>query len=413
MEGAPALTRPLILAGGGLTHRFGSQVEMSASSRDDESARGGGSSGVKWTSEDVEALMEPYVRRSPKCSALEVIRTAFAAVFLLPIRVLFMLLCCVPLWIFSNLAMVGIPKAKRKDILLTPLHPLRNCLIRAMFPIFRALAFVSFGIFNIEFTRAAKRGDNPTEATVVVANHLGYIDILILSCVYRASFVSKADIENLPVVGSIATALQTLFLRKGESLTSQLVTRVQQTHECFEKRHRGNECESGGGDGEGGMGPTSCLNKLVIFPEGTTANGRAMVTFRTGVFNAGKPVQPVCVSFPHKHWNMSWETIRFRTHLFRTMTQFYNRVAVTELPVYVPSEAEIADARLYASNVQKLMSNHMEQSIYRLNRKHKFLYHRFVLGNVDPDQVRVEAAKITSEDSLLSYLNEVDAQSIA
>eukprot|EP00173_Palmaria_palmata_P002580 Plantae.Rhodophyta-Palmaria_palmata.ctg27014.p1 GENE.Plantae.Rhodophyta-Palmaria_palmata.ctg27014~~Plantae.Rhodophyta-Palmaria_palmata.ctg27014.p1 ORF type:complete len:134 (+),score=11.74 Plantae.Rhodophyta-Palmaria_palmata.ctg27014:41-403(+) len=72
-----------------------------------------------------------------------------------------------------------------------------------------------------------------------------------------------------------------------------------------------------------------------------------MVAFRTGVFNAGVPVRPVCIRFPYKNFNLSWESIRFWEHLYRTMTQWRNCVDLVEMPPYIPSEDEKSDARLF------------------------------------------------------------------
>ena len=67
-------------------------------------------------------------------------------------------------------------------------------------------------------------------AYVIVANHLGYLDILVLLCKYRASCVSKGILEMFPVIGTIAAALQCLFVRSGSSLTARLVDEAVQ--EC-------------------------------------------------------------------------------------------------------------------------------------------------------------------------------------
>ena len=347
---------------------------------------------TKWTRADVEALVMPYVRRNPDFTVYEFVKTVLVAVVLLPIRLIFFVLCGLILYVLAFLAMLGVPRSRRADFVLEPLHPVRNLLIMGMYPVIRAIAFVSFGIVYIDRTRAPPSNN---KAFVVVSNHLGYIDAMILACHYRCSFVAKGAFERLPLIGTMAPALQTLFVREGQSLTTALVERVQKTHQCHITKI---DCP----------GCPGCLNKLVIFPEGTTTNGHAMVAFRTGVFNAAVPVQPVVVQFPHRRWNMSWETIRFRTHIFRTMTQFINKVSITELPVYVPSDEEKMDPRLYARNVQRLMSKQLQQPVYRLNRKHKILYHKFVLGKIDAEGVREQAKAITAEDPQLQYLAEND-----
>ena len=53
-----------------------------------------------------------------------------------------------------------------------------------------------------------------------------------------------------------------------------------------ESRVEGDNKE-GEGEGEGGW------PQLMIFPEGSTSNRRALMTFAPGAFNPGKPVQPV------------------------------------------------------------------------------------------------------------------------
>ena len=35
--------------------------------------------------------------------------------------------------------------------------------------------------------------------------------------------------------------------------------------------------------------------QLLIFPEGTTTNGQALVRFRTGAFSTGHSIQPLCI----------------------------------------------------------------------------------------------------------------------
>lgn len=346
-----------------------------------------------WSKADVEHYMAPFVRRSPPWSIYEVLKTVFCALFLLPIRLLFLAIIGLFVWFFAWCAMLGLSTDEKStsDFVHKPLHPARNLFIRAMYPLIRALAFICFGIFRIQSeTHINSDSQENNKAYVVVANHLGYLDILVLLCRFRASFVAKGYLRTFPFIGTIARAMQVLFVREGKSLTASLITRVQTTHQCHLETSA--PCP----------GCSGCLNRLVIFSEGTTTNGYGMVNFRTGVFNAAVPVLPVTVEFPHKHWNMSWETVRFRTHMFRTMTQFVNNVRIKSLPVYSPNDDEKSNSQLYSRNVQLEMAKYLQHGkIFSLNRKHKFLYHRFVLGKISPEEVRIEAQKLVDEDKLL------------
>jgi lysophosphatidylcholine acyltransferase / lyso-PAF acetyltransferase len=350
---------------------------------------------------DVSEMFSPFRRVGPPCDAMERVKTALASVTLLPIRLAFLALAGGVVWIIALTATAGL--RDRAHYLHRALPAWRKTMLASMYPCIRAILFVTFGVHRIDLRRetypgaAAGGAAAPAEAYVVVANHLGYIDIVVLLAKYRGSFVARGEIERVWFVGTIATALQCLFVRDGEPFTSQLVSRVQTTHACHQGRAP--KCTGCG----------SCMNRLIIFPEGTTSNGTAMIPFRTGVFNAGLPVRPVCIQFPFERFNLSWESIRFREHLFRTLTQVRNNVVVTELPPYAPSEAEKADSRLYAANVQRHMARVLDQPIVPLNRRHKLLYHSYLRGLVtDAHEIMASAAKLTADDALLQYVLEGD-----
>lgn len=344
---------------------------------------------------DVGARFAPYVRLSPPWDLYEVCKTAAVAVVLLPLRAAVLVVGAGVLWALAAVSMLGVDAAdagEGESWVQRPLSAWRKVLLAGMFPVLRAVAWFCFGLCARVDDSRCKGDDNA--CWIIVANHLGYLDIIILAVNFRGSFVAKGGIERAPLVGTVARALQCMFVRSGQSLTTQLIQRVQETYACHIKRKTCPGCPG-------------CLSKIIIFPEGTTTNGTAMVPFRSGVFNAGLPVQPVAISMPYKHFSLSWESIRFHTHIFRAMTQITNEVVLTKLPVYKPSEAEQKDARLYAANVQAEIAKVLQQPIVPLNRKHKFLYHSYLLGKeTDPLKILEDAQKITEEDPQLMYVME-------
>lgn len=46
--------------------------------------------------------------------------------------------------------------------------------------------------------------------------------------------------------------------------------------------------------------------RVLLFPEGTTTNGRILMSFQLGAFIPGYPIQPVIVRYPHVHFDQSW-----------------------------------------------------------------------------------------------------------
>lgn len=77
---------------------------------------------------------------------------------------------------------------------------------------------------------------------------------------------------------------------------------------------------------------------MLLFPEGTTTNGRAIISFQLGAFIPGYPIQPVIVHYPHVHFDQSWGNISLAMLMFRMFTQFHNFMEVEYLPVISPLE---------------------------------------------------------------------------
>jgi hypothetical protein len=69
---------------------------------------------------------------------------------------------------------------------------------------------------------------------------------------------------------------------------------------------------------------------VMLFPEGTTTNGRAIISFKTGAFSPGLPVQPLVIRYPHKYVNPCWcDQGGPLVILFQLMTQVVNFMEVT------------------------------------------------------------------------------------
>jgi len=356
----------------------------------------------------LEETFKPYVRLQESSSCLyEVIRTGIVLVTLFPLRVAMLLVHIFLFLMIASMATFGLRKDDKAPF--QPISIPRAMLMMMFKPLARSLLFWVFGIYQIKRTKVTweelpKIPDQDPVVTsparrpyVIVANHLGYVDILVLLATHGGAFVAKGAIAKTPIVGTVANALQTLYVREGQPLTQAIINRVRTTYDCH--LDRGHEHHHGRGKACG-----SCLSTLTIFPEGTTTNGAGMVKFRTGVFAAGRPVLPVAVRFPYTHFNPSWETIRFGTHIFRMLTQVWNRAEVAELPFYHPSARERADARRYAENVQALLAAALGQEIHALNRKQKFVYHKKVLGKFTEEEALKEARRLYEEDKLLQPL---------
>lgn len=111
-----------------------------------------------------------------------------------------------------------------------------------------------------------------------VSNHISYLDILVLGSLVPAFFVAKADIAGWPIFGFLAKLGGTTFISRKRSL-------VKQQMELFQKQLIKGE-------------------HMLLFPEGTTSNGREILPFKSSLLNVlynegmhNIQVVPVCIHY--------------------------------------------------------------------------------------------------------------------
>lgn len=106
------------------------------------------------------------------------------------------------------------------------------------------------------------RGNLPEgKASLITCNHIGTLDPWILAAKFDASFVAKAEMGSWPVISFVCRAVGIIFAHRG---------RVMKTNDTI------NEIQDRMRDGV----------PVIIFPEGTTTDGRQLLPFKTGGFQA-------------------------------------------------------------------------------------------------------------------------------
>jgi len=113
-------------------------------------------------------------------------------------------------------------------------------------------------------------------ASVLVSNHISWLDIVAIAATTPVIFVSKADLQHWPIVGVLAKLTGTVFIKRGSLFA------VHKTLGFLkEVNNRG--------------------RKTVFFPEGTTTRGEGVNKFNSGLFESAYisncPVQPVAISY--------------------------------------------------------------------------------------------------------------------
>lgn len=220
-----------------------------------------------------------------------------------------------------------------------PLSPWRRLLIK---PIrwTNWLFLFSLGFWHIRVDD--RRKDKRKLANVLAAApHMNPADPFIMAAAFPPflSAVGKADLLELPFMGHTGVAGQGIFVDR-KNPDSRLACK-------YAIAQRADPAWTG--------------LPLLIFPEGTTTNGKVLIQFKTGAFSPGQPVQPVLLQYDCKHFNFSWsgKNGNLGMCLLRMMLQFANFCTVTILDTYDPSQAEINDPVLFANNVRALMAKQL------------------------------------------------------
>eukprot|EP00276_Gloeochaete_wittrockiana_P000218 CAMPEP_0184671062 /NCGR_PEP_ID=MMETSP0308-20130426/85266_1 /TAXON_ID=38269 /ORGANISM="Gloeochaete witrockiana, Strain SAG 46.84" /LENGTH=514 /DNA_ID=CAMNT_0027118109 /DNA_START=71 /DNA_END=1612 /DNA_ORIENTATION=- len=273
----------------------------------------------------------PWVNRTYPSSRAEKLKVVLGCVFLMWWRVIGIILTIFLGWIISSVVLIGVPRKNR-----TPLSKWRFAIARLMQPLVRLLLWF-LGYLYIE---TKGKPVSSREAPIVVCNHQTFVETLYFISVYFCSEVADASNLKIPFVRSIVRAMQMLLLDR-QSPTSRQEASEEIKRRCISER---------------GKWPT-----LVIFPEGCTSNGECLLSFKRGAFNPGAPIQPVVVEYPYKFFHPSWIDGYFgpASIALHLLCSPFNRMKVTFLKPYIPSEAEKADPDLYCRNVRYLMADTM------------------------------------------------------
>lgn len=112
--------------------------------------------------------------------------------------------------------------------------------------------------------------------SLLVANHISFLDIYLLNSARPVGFISKAEVRTWPIIGWLAATNDTVFLKRGSRGHARLIN-----EEIAQKL------------GEG--------KYVGLFPEGTTTDGTHTLNFHAALMqpalNAGRPIVPIAISY--------------------------------------------------------------------------------------------------------------------
>jgi 1-acyl-sn-glycerol-3-phosphate acyltransferase len=138
----------------------------------------------------------------------------------------------------------------------------------------QAWSRTALALLAIDFVAS---GDIPQQGPVLlVANHVSWLDIVVMNAARHSRFISKADVQRWPLLGSLAKGGGTLFIERESRRDAMRVV-----HHMVEHLRSG--------------------EILAVFPEGTTGDGTTVKPFHANLLqapiSANVPVQPVAIRY--------------------------------------------------------------------------------------------------------------------
>jgi len=113
---------------------------------------------------------------------------------------------------------------------------------------------------------------------LMVANHISWIDIIVIQSIKPSIFVAKSDVASWPLFGWVAQMTGTIFIKRDK--VSDIKKALKKMKRRLMKR------------------------SVCIFPEGTSTNGRYLLPFKSNLFQASidtnKSILPLCLRYKQK-----------------------------------------------------------------------------------------------------------------
>ncbi|HET7776762.1 MAG TPA: lysophospholipid acyltransferase family protein, partial [Azospira sp.] len=122
------------------------------------------------------------------------------------------------------------------------------------------------------------------QGSLLVANHVSWLDVYLINAAQPAAFVSKAEVRHWPIIGWLSARTDTIFLRRGSRGHAKIIN-----GEIAQVLARG--------------------HFVALFPEGTTTDGGSLLHFHGALLQpaieARRPIVPLTLSYHDRNGRRS------------------------------------------------------------------------------------------------------------
>lgn len=136
-------------------------------------------------------------------------------------------------------------------------------------------------------------------ASTVISNHVSWFDGMVIACRVLPSMTPKASMRNTPIISLLGKAIGVLWTPQGGTQESRenALNMIRERQELVEQ--------------EGAYPP------LLIYPEGTTSNGKFLYSFKKGAFINEKKIRPFILKYSTNGVvNPCWDVIDIKPLIF-------------------------------------------------------------------------------------------------
>lgn len=226
-------------------------------------------------------------------------------------------------WALGSILVLGIPAGRRR-------------IRRAVFGPWAR------GVTRILGVQVSVAGSLVRPPFLVVANHLGYLDIVVLAGILECVFVAKSDVRDWPVIGFLAGIMDTIFVDRTASRDS------------IRAMDRISDAISNGAG-------------VVLFAEATSSDGSDVLPFRPALLEwaarTGEAVHHASLSYrtapgtaPAHLAVCWWGDMTFLSHLvaMADIPRIHATVVFGDAPIHEPDRKLLAD-RLHQAVRQRFV----------------------------------------------------------
>ena len=162
--------------------------------------------------------------------------------------------------------------------------------------------------------------DPEEKYSLIICNHIGFYDVVANMALHSAGFIAKYETQDYLLVGTISKGINCLFVkRESEEDRHKIFEQLEQRQKDF---YEGKN-----------------LAPLVLFPEGTTTNGKYILKFKRGAFYHLLPIKPqLFVLDDNLNYSVAIGVGSAGFNYFRSLCYFGCDIYMYDLPVIKPTD---------------------------------------------------------------------------